>query len=70
MTTNGSGQRRKWYHPRKSDLAFAAGTVVFLVNGLTRKEVSPEIVYGSIALMGFSAAGRVDQWFDNNGGKK
>lgn len=62
--------RRRWFHPRKTDLAFVAGLVVFVVNGLRGGRVDPTIVYGSIALMGFAAAGRVDGWLDGEGGKR
>lgn len=64
------GPRRRWYHPRKTDLAFVAGMVVFMVNGLRSGPVDPTIVYGSIALMGFAAAGRVDSFFGGEGGKR
>lgn len=59
---------RRWYHPRKTDLAFLFGSVVFLVNGLLRKEADPTVIYASIALMGFSAAGRAEEWL--GGGKR
>lgn len=62
--------RRRWYHPRKTDLAFVAGMVVFLVQGMRSGSSDPTIVYGSIALMGFSAAGRVDAWFGGDGGRR
>lgn len=66
----GDRRRRRWYHPRKTDLAFAVGMVVFMVNGLRGGPVDPTIVYGSIALMGFAAAGRVDGWFGGDGDKR
>jgi len=66
--SNGQARRRqprRWYHPRKSDLAFLIGAAVFLWNGLRGGQTDPTIVYGSIALMGFSAVGRVDTWLDH-----
>lgn len=74
MTSNqegqGPGPRRRWYQPRKTDLAFLAGMVVFMVNGLRGGTVDPTIVYGSIALMGFAAAGRIDDLFGGSGGRR
>jgi hypothetical protein len=61
---------RRWYHPRKTDLAFVGGLVVFMVNGLRGGRVDPTIVYGSVALMGFAAAGRVDGFFGGDGGRR
>lgn len=51
---------RRWFHPRRSDLAFLLGAVVFMVNGLTRQHADETMVYASLALMGFSIAGRLD----------
>lgn len=62
---NPPATRRRWYHPRKTDAAFLAGIVVFLFQGLRGQPSDPTMVYGSIALMGFSVAGRVDDLFGN-----
>ena len=59
--------RRRWFHPRKSDFAFVAGMAVFLFQGLRGQPSDPTMVYGSIALMGFSVAGRVDGLFGDGG---
>lgn len=65
------GSRRRWFQPRKSDLAFLLGAIVFGVNGIRGGQVDPTVVYGSIALMGFAAAGRIDDLFGGgNGGRR
>lgn len=58
---NGGNGRRRWFHPRRSDLAFAVGAAVFLWNGMQGNRVDPAWVYASLALMGFSVAGRFDK---------